>query len=80
MPGHQAIAGTLWPPSHVVPLPHRRGPALPPRISLVSDGLGQERGGGEEGERGMEDETVRESKKGQIEEDRQETYIPVSSF
>ena len=38
-PGHQAMAGTLCPPSHVVPFPHLRGPALPPRISLARDGL-----------------------------------------
>lgn len=38
-PGQWAIPGTLWPPSHVVPLPHRRSPALPPRILLVSEGL-----------------------------------------
>ena len=39
LPGHQAMAGTLCPPSHVVPFPHLRGPALPPRISLARDGL-----------------------------------------
>ena len=38
-PGQWAIPGTLWPPSHVVPLPHRRSPALPPRILLVNEGL-----------------------------------------
>ena len=38
-PGQWAIPGTLCPPSHVVPLPHRRGPALPPLILLVSEGL-----------------------------------------
>lgn len=30
-PGHQAIAGSLMPPSKVVCLPHRKGPLLPPR-------------------------------------------------
>lgn len=29
-PGHQAIAGSLMPPSKVVCLPHRKGPLLPP--------------------------------------------------
>lgn len=29
-PGHQAIAGTLIPPSNVVCFPQRRGPLLPP--------------------------------------------------
>lgn len=37
--GHQAIAGSRIPPSHVVPLPQRKGPALPPLTSLNSDGL-----------------------------------------
>lgn len=30
-PGHQAMAGSLMPPSKVVCLPHRKGPLLPPR-------------------------------------------------
>lgn len=30
-PGHQAMAGSLMPPSKVVSLPHRKGPLLPPR-------------------------------------------------
>ena len=29
-PGHRAMAGSLIPPSHVVPFPQRRRPALPP--------------------------------------------------
>lgn len=29
-PGHQAIAGSLMPPSNVVSFPHRNGPLLPP--------------------------------------------------
>ena len=33
------MAGTLSPPSHVEAFPHLKGPALPPRISLTSDGL-----------------------------------------
>ena len=31
LPGHQATAGTLNPPSQVVVLPHLNGPALPPQ-------------------------------------------------
>ena len=45
------MAGTLTPPSHVVPLPHRRGPALPPRTSLTRDGLRKDEREGEKGER-----------------------------
>ena len=38
-PGHHAKAGTLIPPSKVLPLPHLSGPAFPPLISLNNDGL-----------------------------------------
>lgn len=38
-PGQWAMPGTRIPPSHVVPFPHLRSPALPPLILLVSDGL-----------------------------------------
>lgn len=30
VPGHQKMPGTRMPPSHVVPLPWRNIPALPP--------------------------------------------------
>ena len=39
-PGHHAMAGILCPPSHVVPFPQRRGPALPPLTSRTREGLG----------------------------------------
>ena len=38
-PGHHAIAGTLIPPSKVLPFPHLSSPASPPRTSLTKDGL-----------------------------------------
>ena len=38
-PGHHAIAGTLIPPSKVLPFPHLSGPAFPPLTSLTKDGL-----------------------------------------
>ena len=39
LPGQRAMPGTLWPPSHVVPLPQRSRPPFPPLIRLVSEGL-----------------------------------------
>ncbi len=38
LPGHQARVGTRTPPSHVLPLPPRNGPALPPSAPLMSQG------------------------------------------
>lgn len=38
-PGHQAIAGTLKPPSQVDTLPHLNGPALPPYSPCSRSGL-----------------------------------------
>ena len=37
--GHHAMPGTLIPPSHVVALPHLRGPATPPWIPWSRAGL-----------------------------------------
>lgn len=34
------MAGSLMPPSYVVPFPHLRGPALPPLDMRISSGLG----------------------------------------
>ena len=39
LPGHQAMAGSLIPPSHVVPFPHRSRPALPANLSWIRAGL-----------------------------------------
>ena len=47
LPGHQAMAGSLIPPSHVVPLPHLNTPALPPLLSWLRAGLEEEEGEGE---------------------------------
>ena len=38
VPGHQKIAGVRTPPSHVVPLPSRSGPAEPPCVANGSHG------------------------------------------
>ena len=38
-PGHHAIAGTLIPPSKVLPLPHLNGPAFPPLGPFNNHGL-----------------------------------------
>ena len=38
LPGHHASVGTRTPPSQVVPLPPRKGPALPPSGPLMSQG------------------------------------------
>src|SRR6266850_4972092 len=38
LPGHQAIAGSLMPPSQVLPLPSNNSPADPPAICLLSHG------------------------------------------
>jgi hypothetical protein len=38
LPGHQAMVGTRTPPSQVLPLPPRSGPALPPSAPLMSQG------------------------------------------
>ena len=38
-PGHHAMAGSLIPPSHVVPFPQRSSPALPPLLSWLRAGL-----------------------------------------
>lgn len=38
-PCQKAMAGSLMPPSYVVPLPHLRGPALPPLDMRISSGL-----------------------------------------
>ncbi len=37
-PGHHATVGTRTPPSHVLPLPPRKGNALPPSVPLISHG------------------------------------------
>ena len=37
-PGHRMTAGTRWPPSNVVPLPSRSGPAEPLCDPLTSHG------------------------------------------
>src|SRR4051794_34415700 len=38
LPGHQAIVGSRTPPSQVLPLPPRSGPASPPSFPCVSQG------------------------------------------
>src|SRR5689334_4140205 len=38
LPGHHASVGTRTPPSQVLPLPPRRGKALPPSAPLTSHG------------------------------------------
>lgn len=35
-PGHQAMAGSLMPPSKVVSFPQRKGPLLPPEESKTT--------------------------------------------
>jgi len=39
VPGQYAMAGSLMPPSYVVPLPHFSGPEFPPRDIRISSGL-----------------------------------------
>lgn len=38
------MAGSLMPPSYVVPFPHLRGPALPERDLRINSGLRKEKG------------------------------------
>ena len=41
LPGHQAMDGSLIPPSNVVSLPQRNGPLLPPEKDKLFDTLNQ---------------------------------------
>ena len=67
LPGHHAMAGSLIPPSHVVPLPHLNTPGLPPLLSWLRAGLEEEEGEGEvRGEGEVEGEEEGEGKQGEV--------------